>query len=103
MFGRDGGTMKRQKCAGCQGRHRVKLRELEGCRRGMRRRALIGLLAAALAALGTADAWSAVRHKHPSPHRKKAVEVEQHKHSIKKSAIEAARPLPPDLAAAKQA
>jgi peptidoglycan lytic transglycosylase len=95
--------MKRQKCAGCQGQHRVKLRELEGCRRGMRRRALIGLLAAALAVLGTADAWSAAHHKHRSPHSKKAVEVEQHKHSIKKSAIEAARPLPPDLAAAKQA
>jgi hypothetical protein len=28
------GTMKRQKCAGCQGQHRVKLRELEGCCRG---------------------------------------------------------------------
>jgi hypothetical protein len=95
--------MKRQKCAGCQGQHRVKLRELEGCRRGMRRRALIGLLAAALAVLGTADAWSAAHHKHRSPHIKKAVEVEQHKHSIKKSAIEAGRPLPPDLAAAKQA
>jgi hypothetical protein len=69
----------------------------------MRRRALIGLLAAALAVLGTADAWSAAPHKHLSPHRKKPVEVEQHKHSIKTSAIEGARALPPDLAAAKQA
>ena len=69
----------------------------------MRRRALIWLLAAALAVLGTADAWSAARHKRLSPHRKKAVEVEQHKHSIKKSATESARPLPRDLAAAKQA
>jgi soluble lytic murein transglycosylase len=69
----------------------------------MRRRALIGLLAATLAVLGTADAWSAARHKHPSHHRKKAVEVKEHKHSSKKSAIEPARPLPPELAAAKQA
>jgi hypothetical protein len=68
---------------------------VEGCRSGMRRRALIGLLAAALAALGTADAWSAARHKHQPHHRKKAVEAEQHKHSIKKSASEAARLLPP--------
>jgi hypothetical protein len=103
MFGRDGEPMKWQECAGGQGRHRVKLRELDGCRRGMRRRALIGLLAAALAVLGAADAWSAARHKRLSPHRKKAVEVEQHKHSIKKSATESARPLSPDLAAAKQA
>jgi hypothetical protein len=39
--------MKRQKCAGCQGRHLVKLRELEGYPRGMHRRVLIWLLVAA--------------------------------------------------------
>ena len=69
----------------------------------MRRRALIGLLAAALAVLGTADAWSAARDKHSSPHRKKAVAAERQKHSSKKSAIEATRPLSPELAAVKQA
>jgi hypothetical protein len=40
--------MKRQKCAGCQGRHLVKL---EGYPRGMHRWGLIWLLVAALAAL----------------------------------------------------
>ena len=76
--------MKRQKCAGCQGRHLVKLRELEGYPRGMHRCALIWLLAAALALL--ADEASASRHKRLSRHREKAVEVEQHKRSIEKSA-----------------
>src|SRR5438132_4231747 len=68
--------MKWQKCAGCQGRHLVKLRELQGYPRGMHRWALIWLLASALAVL--ADEASASRHKHLSRHRKKAVEVEQH-------------------------
>jgi soluble lytic murein transglycosylase len=93
--------MKRQKCAGCQGPHRVKLRMLEGYRRGIRPCALIWLLASALAVLISADA--SARHKHLSPHRKKPVEVEQHKHRIEKSTVEATTPLPPDLAAAKQA
>jgi soluble lytic murein transglycosylase len=66
----------------------------------MRRCALVWLLASALAAVGTPDA--SARHKHVSQHRKKAVEVEQHKHRID-SAVESTTPLPPDVAAAKQA
>jgi soluble lytic murein transglycosylase len=93
--------MKRQKCAGCQGRHLVKLRELEGYPRGMHRWGLIWLLVAALAVL--ADEASASRHKHHSRHRQKAVEVEQHKRPIEKSRREDTKPLPPDVAAAKQA
>jgi soluble lytic murein transglycosylase len=93
--------MKRQKCAGCQGRHLVKLRELEGYPRGMHRRVLIWLLVAALAVL--ADEASASRHKHLSRHREKAVKVEQHKPPIEKSRSEDTKPLPPDVAAAKQA
>ena len=104
--------MKRQKCAGYDGVHWVKLRDVEGSRRGIRHGALIWLLASAMAVLGTADAFSAARHKHHSAHRKKAVEVEQRKkgvevkqrkHKLEKSSVEATTPLPPDLAAAKQA
>jgi soluble lytic murein transglycosylase len=69
----------------------------------MRRYALVGLLASALAVLGTVDALSTARHKHRSPHPKKAVEAEQHKHRVEKSAVESTTPLPPDLAATKQA
>jgi soluble lytic murein transglycosylase len=69
----------------------------------MRRCALVGLLASALVVLGSVDAPSTTRHKHHSPHPKKAVELQQHKHSIENSAIERARPLAPDLSAAKQA
>src|SRR3984893_5762989 len=96
-----GEPMKGQKWAGCRGPHRVKLRMVEGYRRGIRPCALIWLLASALAVLISADA--SARHKHLSPHRKKPVEVEQHKHRIEKSTVEATTPLPPDLAAAKQA
>ena len=92
--------MKRQTGAGWQARHRVNIREPEGYRRGMRRCALVWLLASALAAVGTPDA--SARHTHVSQHRKKAVEVEQHKHRID-SAVESTTPLPPDVAAAKQA
>ena len=92
--------MKRQKCAGCQARHRMNLREPEGYRKGIRRCALVWLLASTLAVVGTPDA--SARHKHVSQHRKKAVEVEQHKHRID-SAVERTTPLPPNLAAAKQA
>jgi hypothetical protein len=107
-----GERMKRQKCAGYDGVHWVKLRDVEGSRRGIRHGALIWLLASAMAVLGTADAFSAARHKHHSAHRKKAVEVEQRKkgvevkprkHKLEKSSVEATTPLPPDLAAAKQA
>jgi soluble lytic murein transglycosylase len=78
----------------------------------MHRHALAWLLASALAVLGTADALSAARHKPASPHRKKAVElkhpkveVAHHRHVIAQpsSGDVAAAPLPPDLAAAKQA
>ncbi len=92
--------MKRQKCAGCQARHRMNLREPEGYRKGIRRCALVWLLASTLAVVGTPDA--SARHKHVSQHCKKAVEVEQHKHRID-SAVERTTPLPPNLAAAKQA
>jgi soluble lytic murein transglycosylase len=94
---RMGELMKRQTGAGWQARHRVNLR---GPERGMCRCALIWLLASALAVVGTPDA--SARHKHVSQHRKKAVEVEQHKHRID-SAVESTTPLPPDVAAAKQA
>jgi len=77
----------------------------------MRRHAVVWLLASAVAVLGTADALSAARHKPASPHRKKVVEVEHpkvkaaHHHVIKQPSAgdAAAAPLPPDLAAAKQA
>ena len=62
---------------------------------------LIWLLASALAVVGTPDA--SARHKHVSPHRKKTVQVEQHKHRIDKSDVASTTSLTPDLAAAKQA
>jgi soluble lytic murein transglycosylase len=62
----------------------------------MRRRALIWLLASAMAAFGIADAFAAPRHKHVPAHRSKAAEAGRHKHS---SAPDAK----PDLAAVKQA
>ena len=79
----------------------MNFRMLEGYRRAIRPCALIWLLASALAVLSSADV--SARNKHLSPHRKKPVEVEQHKHRIEKSTVEATTPLPPDLAAAKQA
>ncbi len=48
------------------------------------------------------EASSAGRHKSDA-HKKKTVEVEHHKHVVEQPAGEAAAPLPPDLAAAKQA
>ncbi len=95
-----------------------------------RRRAVVWLLALAVAALGTADALAAPRHKHVPAHRSKAAEAERHKHGsapdAKRSAAArksvrnrtaravvpsiplpsprpAAASLPPDLAATKQA
>ena len=53
-----------------------------------RRRAVVWLLASAMAALGTADAFSAPRHKPLPPHENKAAAAERHKHS---SAPEAKR------------
>src|SRR5262249_31407634 len=106
--------------AGCEGRDQAELSEIKAYLRGMHRRALVWLLASALGALGTADAFSAARHKATSqdrkkvadavhhkrvpPHGKRAVEVEHHKHVIEQPADrDAAAPLPPDLVAAKQA
>jgi len=79
------------------------LGELDAWRSPMRRCALVGLLASVLVLLGTAEAPSTTRHKHRSPHPKKAIEAQQLKHAIGKSAIESARPLAADLSAAKQA
>ena len=88
--------MKRLKHAGYK--RGVNVRGLNHWRGGMHRCALAWLLAAALAVLGTADALA--RHKH-SPHHKKAVEVEHHKHANEKAAV--GELLPPNLSAAKQA
>ena len=91
-----------------------------------RRRAVVWLLALAVAALGTADALAAPRHKRVPAHPSKAAEAERHNHGsasdAKRSAavrnrtaraavpsipLPIARPtaasLPPDLAATKQA
>ncbi len=94
------------------------------------RRAVVWLLALAVAALGTADAFAGPRLKHVPAHRSKAAEAERHKHGsasdAKRSAaarksvrnrtaravvpsipLPIARPaaasLPPDFAATKQA
>src|ERR1700722_13930985 len=71
--------MKRPKFAGCEDREQAKLLDSEGYRRGTNRRALVWLLASALAVLGTAEALSAARHKSESSDRKKAAETERHK------------------------
>ena len=95
-----------------------------------RRRAVVWLLALAVAALGTADALAAPRHKRVPAHPSKAAEAERHNHgsasdakrsaAVRKSVrnrtaraavpsipLPIARPtaasLPPDLAATKQA
>jgi soluble lytic murein transglycosylase len=94
--------MERRKCADYDRGHRVKLRDIEGSRRGMHHGALICLLASAMAVLGIANAFAA-RHKHHAPHHKKAVEVEQRKHRLEESGVEDTKPLPPDAAAAKRA
>ncbi len=125
--------MKRWNFAGCEGRDQ--LLRVEGCRRGVHRRALVWLLASALPLLGTADTSFAAHHKDASPapghkvassavgsaaghksesphrkkaagaeHQKKAAEVEHHKHVIVPPADgDASAPLPPDVAAVKQA
>jgi soluble lytic murein transglycosylase len=86
---------------------------------------LVWLLACAMAAFGTAEAFSASGHRHGSPTRSKAAEAERHKHgstaeakrsehtvgprilppSERSTAENAASPppLPPDFAATKQA
>ena len=84
-----GKSIKGQKCACCQGWHQVNLRELEDYRRGMRRCALIWLLASVLALVGTPDA--SARHKHVSPHSKKTVQVEHHKHHMTNRTLRARR------------
>jgi soluble lytic murein transglycosylase len=72
--------MKQRTFAGCDGsRNQANLPDVEGCHRGTHRRALVWLLASALAVLGTAEALSAGRHKSGSPDRKKTAEVEHHK------------------------
>jgi soluble lytic murein transglycosylase len=124
--------MKGRTCAGHQGREEFKLADIGGFRGNKHPRVLAWLLASALTALGTADALSAARHKLTSPHPKKAVaadhhkakaehrkttadqrktkgehhkaEAEHHKRVIPPPAgDEAAAPLPPELAKAKQA
>jgi soluble lytic murein transglycosylase len=95
----------------------------------MRRRILAWLLASAMAALGTADAFPAPRHKHVPTHHSGAAEAQDHKRGagpeVKRTAaarelnraanaipLPTARPaidgpavgdLPPDVVAAKQA
>jgi soluble lytic murein transglycosylase-like protein len=93
-----------------------------------RRRALIWLLASAIAALGTDDVFSASRVQHVAAHRSKVAEARHHKHTSAQYAkrharvrhserhraahaivpsaplpIERPASLPPDLAAVKQA
>ena len=94
------------------------------------RRAVVWLLASAMAALGTADAFAASPHKHVPVHKSKVAEAKHHKHGSAADAkrspamrhsernrtaqtvvpsipLPIARPaaasLPPDLAATKQA
>src|SRR5215468_466970 len=72
--------MKQRTFAGCDGgRNQPKLPDSEGCHRATHRRALVWLLASALAVLGTAEALSASRHKSESSDRKKAADAEHHK------------------------
>ncbi len=47
-----------------------------------RRRAVAWLLASVMAALGSADAFAAPRHKHVPTHRSKAAEAERHSHGL---------------------
>ena len=72
--------MKQRTFAGCDdGRNQAKLPDVESRYRGTHRRALVWLLASALAVLGTAEALSAARHKPGSSDRKKTADVEHHK------------------------
>jgi soluble lytic murein transglycosylase len=104
--------MRGRKFAGRAGLDQATLADAEGLHKGRHRQALVWLLAAALAVLGAADALSAGRHKPASAHRKKAVEakhpkveVAHHRHVIAppSGGDAAAAPLPPDVAAVKQA
>jgi soluble lytic murein transglycosylase len=94
--------MKSRQFLACERRDRAKLPKVEGCRRGIHRHALVWLLAFALAVLGTT-----LLSAHPKPasqHRKKAVEVKHQKHPIERpAALDTQAPLPPDLAATKEA
>src|SRR5262245_15761197 len=110
-FGAGGEPMTGRRFAGREGRDQANLPDAEGYHRGMHRRALVWLLACALAVLGAADAFGA-RQKPVSPHKKKTVAAKPHKvaakphkHVIKQPAAgdSAAAPLPPDLVAARQA
>ncbi len=71
----------------------------------MRGRALIWLLASTVAALSTADAFSAPRHKAVPLHQNKAVKAKYHKHTTNQlvTGNSAEAPLPPVFAATKQA
>jgi soluble lytic murein transglycosylase len=69
--------MKRPKFAGCEDQARSS--DIQSCHGAGHRRALVWLLASALAVLGTAEALSAARHKSDSSDRKKAAETERHK------------------------
>ena len=71
--------MKRPKFDDCEDRNQARFPERESCHRGTHRRALVWLLASALAVLGTAEALSAARHKSELSDRKKAAETEHHK------------------------
>src|SRR5215468_515445 len=103
--------MKQRTFACCDGRNQAKLPDIESCHRATHRRALVWLLASALAVLGTAEALSASRHKSESSDRKKdaehhksAAEAVHHRHVIHPPAGDAPpAPLSPDFVAATQA
>jgi soluble lytic murein transglycosylase len=101
---------------GRRGRDQAKVARIVCHRRGMHAHALVWLLASALVAVGTADALSVARHKPVPAHRKTAVtrkkdkvehdsaEWKRPRHVIDRAVVgDAATPLSPDLAAAKQA
>ena len=72
--------MKQRTFAGCDDNgNQAKLPDVESRYRGTHRRALVWLLASALAVLGTAEALSAARHKPGPSDRKKTADVEHHK------------------------
>ncbi len=103
--------MRLRTFAGSKSPYRIKLQELRGPRRGMHRRAPVWLLALSLSAFGTADGWSAPQKKPASPQHKKTVEATHHKTTLEgphhkhgnAQRAEDAVPVPPELAAAKQA
>ena len=103
--------MRLRTFAGSKSPYRIKLQELRGPRRGMHRRAPVWLLALSLSAFGTADGWAAPQKKPASPQHKKTVEATHHKTTLEgphhkhgnAQRAEDAVPVPPELAAAKQA